>query len=138
MYKNKKGFTLLELIVVIAIIAILAAVTMWSISNYKAKNDDAVVKAGMKTITSQAEIYNLNNGGSYADMCDDPLGDPIVLAALNQIKFSALNFVPADNCVDNGQDWVVWAELKGGGVWCADARNFSGFIIPPPTGVSCE
>src|SRR3989344_3130052 len=112
MFKNKKGFTLLELIVVIAIIATLASVTIWSISNYKAKNDDAVVKAGMKTITNQAEIYSLNNGGSYADMCNDPLGDPIVLTALNQIKFSSLNFVPTDNCVDNSQDWVVWAALK--------------------------
>ena len=127
MFKNQKGFTLLELIVVIAIIAILATVTMWSISSYKAKNDDAVVKAGIKTVINQAEIYNLNNGGSYANMCD-PLSDSVVTAALNQIKFSAVDFDPAVNCVDSNQDWVVWAELKGGGgTWCADARNFAGF-----------
>lgn len=139
MLKNKKGFTILELIVVIAIIATLTTVVMWSISNYKAKNDDAVVKAGMKTVTNQAEIYYLNNGGSYADMCEPVLGDSVVLAALQQINFSSDDFASNGGCESDSQNWVAWAKLKGGGdTWCADGTNFSGLVVPSPSGTSCQ
>jgi type IV pilus assembly protein PilA len=50
---NKKGFTLIELIVVIAILAILALILVPSISNYIAKATQAKNEANARTIYSE-------------------------------------------------------------------------------------
>ncbi|MBO7563829.1 MAG: type II secretion system protein [Clostridiales bacterium] len=42
--KNKKGFTLVEMVLVIAIIVILAAVVFFSVSSYLAKARSATAK----------------------------------------------------------------------------------------------
>lgn len=48
--QNKKGFTIIELIVVIAIIAILAAIVMVNVTQYIKKSKGAAVMADMKGI----------------------------------------------------------------------------------------
>lgn len=52
--KNKKGFTIIELIVVIAIIAILAAIVMVGVTQYIAKARDAKVKSDISQIAKDA------------------------------------------------------------------------------------
>lgn len=53
---NKKGFTLIELIVVIAILAILALILVPSISNYIAKATQAKNEANARTIYSEVAL----------------------------------------------------------------------------------
>lgn len=58
---NKKGFTLVELIVVIAIVAVLAVVGIPAIAGQVAKANQASVDANAKTIASQAQIMITEN-----------------------------------------------------------------------------
>ncbi len=51
--KNKKGFTLIELIVVIAILAILAAILIPSITNYISRATEAKDSANSRALYSQ-------------------------------------------------------------------------------------
>ena len=53
---KKKGFTLLELVVVIAIMAVLALVLVPNLTAYIQKADDAKVKANMKSVHTAAEL----------------------------------------------------------------------------------
>ncbi len=53
MNKNKKGFTLVELIVVISILAVLALILVPSIIGYTAKAKQAVGEANAKSCYSQ-------------------------------------------------------------------------------------
>lgn len=53
---NKKGFTLIELIVVIAILAILAAILIPSITGYITKANDARDKANCRSLYSQLSL----------------------------------------------------------------------------------
>jgi type IV pilus assembly protein PilA len=60
--KNKKGFTLIELIVVIAILGILAAVLIPTISGYTDKANARAVEADARTIiTAAAAAYAEDN-----------------------------------------------------------------------------
>ena len=62
---NKKGFTLIELIVVIAILAILALILVPSISNYVAEANNSKNEANVRSVYSQltAEVAMASEAG---------------------------------------------------------------------------
>jgi len=66
--KNKKGFTLIELMVVIAIIGILASVVIVVLNSARKKGQDSAIQTQMTSLRSQAEIYASTNNGSYDNL----------------------------------------------------------------------
>lgn len=65
MLKNKKGFTLLELLVVISIIAMLITIGLSSFSTAQRKGRDAKRKSDIKEIQNALEQYYSVCGYSY-------------------------------------------------------------------------
>ncbi len=57
MLKNKKGFTLIELMIVIAIIGILAAIAIPNFLNYQCKARQAEAKTNLGSIRTAEEAY---------------------------------------------------------------------------------
>lgn len=64
MLKYSKGFTIIELLIVIAVIAILAAIIVANVGRYNAKANDASVKAEMRELSVAMTDYTVTNGGS--------------------------------------------------------------------------
>jgi type II secretion system protein G len=62
MLKNKKGFTLIELMVVISIISFLASVVMASLDSARAKSRDARRSSDIHQIQIALELYRSANG----------------------------------------------------------------------------
>lgn len=75
MKKNKKGFTLIELMVVIAIIAILATVVLVSLQNARDAAEDSKRKSAVTQIRSIAEIYYATEGQQSYTGFDNKTGD---------------------------------------------------------------
>lgn len=60
--RNKKGFTIIELLVVVAIIAILASVAVSSLTEHRAKTRDAKRMQDLLQIRTAIELYHLEHG----------------------------------------------------------------------------
>jgi prepilin-type N-terminal cleavage/methylation domain-containing protein len=56
-HRNQKGFTLIELMIVIAIIGILAAIAIPQFSSYRAKSYNAAALSDVRNLRTDLEAY---------------------------------------------------------------------------------
>ena len=63
--ESEKGFTLVELLVVILIIGILAAIAIPSFLNQRGKANDAAAKTAVRTAQTAMETYATDHNGAY-------------------------------------------------------------------------
>lgn len=132
---QSKGFTIIELIVVIAIIAILASVVMVSVTQYIDKSRKAAMFAELKQLHVLATQY-LDETGGYAGFHAYP-----GLAALN----SAVSKIDSRYMIGENDEtghttptsyqdtthsnctgkWVAILRLTAGGyIYCADSTGY--------------
>lgn len=60
--KNKKGFTLIELVVVVAILGVLALLVVPNVVNRKNEAEEAVINANIKVINNAIKMYYFEQG----------------------------------------------------------------------------
>ena len=60
-----KGFTLIDLLVVISIIGMRSGVVLSSFNTARNKSRDAAIRQGLSNLRGQAGLYHLDNGASY-------------------------------------------------------------------------
>src|SRR5258706_13359896 len=70
MLKSQKGFTLIELMIVVVIIGILAAIAIPNFIAMQARAKEGSTKANMHTVQLAAEDYGVQNDGVYAGTMD--------------------------------------------------------------------
>lgn len=63
----KKGFTLVELLVVVAIIGILLSIVIVNVTSSRQKARDARRKADLRSIQTALELYANSHGDTYPD-----------------------------------------------------------------------
>lgn len=127
MNKNK-GFTLIEMMVVIAIIGFLSAAILVAVGNARKKAKDSTIISGIQEAAGIAESYYDTATGNYTD----PQGDATwggIETKVQNIGLAAfdLKWVGAQNT------YRVYGALMSGGVYCVDVEGTSKIMPAAPT-----
>ncbi len=112
LFNRARGFTILELLVVVAIIALLSAVVLALSSNARKKGQDGAIKSEMVSLRSQAELYAADNNNSFNNLFTSnntwASGDTKVQALLTGIN----NKTTVHTAGSGTNAWAAQAQLK--------------------------
>ena len=108
--KNKKGFTLIELMIVVAIIGILSAIAIPNFISFRLKAKTSEAKSNLGAIRSCQETYK-----TETELYRDCTASPRASTAVNELKIA---------WVDNGGYAEIGFDPKGD-VWYAYAVSGS-------------
>lgn len=131
---KNKGFTLIELMVVMAIIGILISIVISNLNNAKQSARDLSIKSAISESMKRAEIYYDNNG-TYDFICDE---DEFISGGI--IYDSIIENGGSSLCGSDLQGYCISSSLNRGGSVCADGYRElkEGFTCSGPTDTICD
>jgi len=110
----KRAFTLIEILIVVVILGILAAIVIPQFTDASAQAQDSSVRSQLQTIRGQIELYRVKNGGADPDLSAD-------WTALTDVNPPYLHSAPKNPLQDNSTTLAAAPAAGVGWVWAANA-----------------
>ncbi len=114
---KQKGFTLVELMVVVSVIAILAAIAIVSFRLARDRAGDSKVKAEMRAVASAQKVYYLDNEEFAVNLID--------LGSTNYLESAVDSSI---STVGTTASFYVIGELASGSNWCISDTDSVGVV----------
>lgn len=142
---NERGFTLLELLVVMALIGIAATLILAAVNSSRIRAHDAIITENLSNMRSNMELYysetaTYGPSASAASAACDGVGtvfvnDPTIMRMIEEIEGSAQGnhsnpgFAEAVCAIGAfGDSWAVHIRLRSNYAqpWCSDSHGYIG------------
>jgi prepilin-type N-terminal cleavage/methylation domain-containing protein len=122
-----KGFTLIELIVVIAIIAVLYGIILFSVTLYINKGKDSNIYGNLSILIPAGEAYYNGFPNAYGGSSTNFCSLSLVTTAFSQMSSGATPLCAVNTYNSNYQSWVACANefTNTSYVYCVDSRGMS-------------
>ena len=100
---RNKGFSLLELLIVVAIILIIATIAIPSLLRSRQAANESAAVASVRTITTAEVTYLSSSGGFYGDISQ------LISAGLLDTAFNGTRGGYQYSISNSGMDYTIWA-----------------------------
>jgi prepilin-type N-terminal cleavage/methylation domain-containing protein len=111
---KNKGFTLIEMLVVIAVVGILSATVLTALGPARNKGRDARIRSNISQIAAVAEAKF--DGNRYPDPTDSDIS--ALISDTNKYNGgSGATYSPS------GASFAAWSPLASGGYFCVDSTG---------------
>ncbi len=107
--RTRKGFTLVEILIVVVILGILAAIVIPQFTNASTEAKGANLKSNLQTVRAQLELYKLRNNDTPPTLANFVTAMTVKDAnGMSYLPSVPLNPFTGGSSVgaDNGSDWV--------------------------------
>lgn len=123
--KRKSGFTLIEVIVVIAILAILGAILVPNVLGYRKKAEKSNIQTSAKTVMSAIEAYNSDKDNNADQISDATDAIQYPAGVTDLVSEQVLDGSKIPTCLDGTHEVQSLANLEkvADGDFSVDAMN---------------
>lgn len=135
---TKSGFTLIEMLVVISLIGILAALALVSFSSVQKQARDTSRKSDLKQYQTALESYGSKNAGNY------PVSGSTIISSGAVCTALAIGTCPPDpktptqdyRYIGTATSYAIWATLENKSVYWIVCSNGKNGEMPTSTSVT--
>jgi prepilin-type N-terminal cleavage/methylation domain-containing protein len=135
--QKQKGFTIIELLVVVAIIAVLTGIVLVNVTSYINKGKDAAMKGNLSTMLTNGAVFYSNNG-NYTNFTTSTTSPKTVAAdcagnsgfngpclALLNAGYTSITFTCAGtSCTSAATGWCAMVTQKAStNTYCVDSTG---------------